>query len=104
MRGSVWLDSWVMRLEKEGLCDLLWSRVALLRIGHRSNTRLHAGKHDCGILEEDGLGMKYTRNRKAHSKVITIVREEILWVSGQSSRRGKERGKIFKWVLELEIL
>jgi len=56
-RGSVRRDSWVMRLEKEGLCDLLWSRVALLRIGHRSNTRLHAGKHDCGILEEDGLGM-----------------------------------------------
>ena len=58
-RGSVRLDSWVMRLEKEGLCDLLWSRVALLRIGHRGATLSSMlGKHDCGILEEDGLGMK----------------------------------------------
>ena len=79
--------------------------MALLRIGHRGATLGSTlAKHDCGILEEDGLGMKYTRNKKAHSKVITIVREEIMWVSGQSSRRGKERGKIFKWVLELEIL
>lgn len=41
-RGSVWLDSWVMRMEKEGLCDLLWSHGSTEDWTQRSNTRLHA--------------------------------------------------------------
>ena len=53
-----WIPGWG-GWKEDGLCELLWRCVALLRIGHRG-ARLGSTlrKGDYGILEEDGLGMK----------------------------------------------